>query len=169
MAVQRASDASQPTPKRGQDRFLLAIVAGTVLLVVASIVIVLVIGRPRPAPPTDPNSPAGVVHIYVEAVRAGYIQRARSYLSREARAQVESRDRPAYTYDGPASDQNVRIVVEPVSTTETTADVKVTISRFNARSDPFSTSTWHRDVTVRLVREDGDWKINSPVDPYPFR
>jgi hypothetical protein len=168
MAAQNSSEARQPDPSSGQDRFLLAIVAGTILLVVASIAIVLVLGRPRPAPPADPNSPAGVVHAYVDAVRSGDVQRARSYLTREARAQIETRDR-AYSYDGRASNENVRIVVETVSATETTADVKVTISRFNARPDPFSSSTWHSDVMARLIREDGAWKISAPVDPYMFR
>ena len=64
--------------------------------------------------------------------------------------------------------QNVRIVVEPVTQTETTADVKVTISRFYARSDPFSSSTYHNDTTVRLIREDGAWRISQPIEPYRF-
>jgi hypothetical protein len=151
-------------PAAGPDRFLLAIVAGTILLVVASIVVVFAFGRARPSPPADPNSPAGVVHAYVDAVRAGDQERARSYLTREARAQALARDRQD-TYR-PSRDDNVRIVVEPVTTTDTTADVKVTISRFYARSDPFSSNTSHYDVTVKLIREDGNWRISQPIEPY---
>ena len=65
-----------------------------------------------------------------------------------------------------SEDERVRIVVEPVSITDAAAEVKVTISHFNARSDPFSSSTWHRDVTARLVREDGAWKISQPPLAY---
>jgi len=166
MSQQEAPIAEQPRPAGGQDRFLLAIVAGTVLLVVASIVAVFLFGRSRPAPPPDPNSPAGVVHAYVEAARDGDMERARSFLTREARAEVEARDRQN-TYR-PTRDDNVRIVVQTVSTTDTTAEVKVTISRFYARSDPFSSNTSHRDVTVKLIREDGAWRISQPVEPYTF-
>lgn len=94
------------------------------------------------------------------------MQRARSYLTRDARAQVEARDRQDIYR--PSRDDNVRLVVETISTTDTTAEVKVTISRFYARSDPFSSNTSHRDVTVKLIREDGAWRISQPVEPYTF-
>jgi hypothetical protein len=166
MSQQEASIAQQPRPSGGQDRFLLAIVAGTVLLVVISILVVVLFGRDRPAPPADPNSPTGVVQAYIESVRDGDMQRARSYLTRDARAQVEARDRQDIYR--PSRDDNVRLVVETISTTDTTAEVKVTISRFYARSDPFSSNTSHRDVTVKLIREDGAWRISQPVEPYTF-
>ena len=151
-------------PASGNDRFLLGIVVGTLLLVLVSVVLVLVYGRDRAAPPPDPESPAGVVYAYVGAVRAGEVERARSYLTRTARAEAEARDRQnPYR---PTSDNNVRIVVDTVTTTDTTAEVKVTISRFYARSDPFSSNTSHRDVTVRLTREDGLWRIAQPIEPY---
>ena len=136
------------------------------MLVVAAIVAVFLFGRARPAPPADPNSPAGVAQTYIEAVRAGDMTRARTYLTREARAQAEARDRQD-TYR-PSRDDNVRIVVETTSTTESTAEVKVTISRFYARSDPFSSNSSHRDVTLKLVREDGAWRISQPIEPYTF-
>jgi hypothetical protein len=166
MSQQEAPVSDQPRPAGGQDRFLLAIVAGTILLVVASIVVVFLLGRARSVPPADPNSPAGVVHAYIEAARAGDVQRARSYLTREVRAQVEARDR-LDSYRS-SRDDNARIVVETVTMSDTTAEVKVTISRFYARSDPFSSSTSHYDVTVKLIREDGAWRISQPLEPYTF-
>ena len=166
MAEQEVTTPEQPRSAPVQDRFLLAIVAGTILLVVLSVVVVFTFGRARTTPPPDPNSPAGVVHGYVEAVRAGEIERSRGDLTRAARAEAEARDRQS-TYR-PSRDDNVRIVVEPVTQTETTAEVKVTISRFYARSDPFSSSTYHNDTTVRLIREDGAWRISQPIEPYQF-
>jgi hypothetical protein len=166
MSQQDVTSAPPPAPAAGQDRFLLAIVAGTIVLVVAAIVVVFLFGRARTAPPADPSSPAGVAQMYIEAVRDGDTTRARTYLTREARAQAEARDRQdAYR---PSRDDNVRIVVETTSTTEPTAEVKVTISRFYARSDPFSSNSSHRDVTLKLVREDGAWRISQPIEPYTF-
>lgn len=157
--------ATQPQAP-GRDRFLLAIVGGTLLLVLVSVVVVLFFSRPRPAAPVDPASPAGVVQAYLEALRVGDFDTARGYLTRSARADSIARERSPYT--AWSGNNNVRVVVETTSMTETTADVKVTISRFQARSDPFSSSTYHRDVTVRLLKEDGEWRINSPSDTYTF-
>jgi hypothetical protein len=166
MSQQDVTSEPPPAPAAAQDRFLLAIMAGTIVLVVAAIVVVFLFGRARTAPPADPNSPAGVAQMYIEAVRDGDMARARTYLTREARAQAEARDRQD-TYR-PSRDDNVRIVVETTSTTEPTAEVKVTISRFYARSDPFSSNSSHRDVTLKLVREDGAWRISQPIEPYTF-
>jgi hypothetical protein len=169
MSQQSAPTIPTPPPadtRRGPDRFLLAIVAGAILLVLISVIVVLTTRTPKPAPPADPASIIGVVQGYVEATRAGDAVKARSYLTREARAQSEERARQnPYT---PTYDNNVRIIVEATAETETTAEAKVTISRFYARSDPFSSNTSHRTVTVKLLREDGQWRITQPIEPYQF-
>ena len=157
--------APPPVPAAGgQDRFLLAIVGGTLLLVLVSVIIVFTVGRARPAPNVDPNSPAGVVQSYVEAIRAGDVEKARGYLTRQA--QIDSDTRQRQNPLRPNPDDRMRIVVETVSATDTTADVKLTISHFYGRNDPFSAGTSHRDTTVRLVREDGVWKISQPPQAY---
>ena len=58
--------------------------------------------------------------------------------------------------------------IDPADLGNGTTAVKVTISRFYARSDPFSSSTSHRDVTVKLVREDQAWRISQPIELYTF-
>ena len=86
MNAEQPVPSPQPPPSAGgQDRFLLAIVTGTILLVVISVIVVFVAGRSRPSPPADPNSPSGLVQTYIEALRAGDAERARSLLSRDAR------------------------------------------------------------------------------------
>jgi hypothetical protein len=161
---------SEPPPappansSAGQDRFLVAIVAGTLLLVVVGIVVVVMFGRTRAAPPADPNGPAGVVYSYVEAIRAGDNDRGRAYLTTSARAEFDRRNSSGQSR--PASNDGVRIVVDTTSQTETTAEVKVTISRFYGRSDPFSSSTSHRNVSAHLIREDGVWKLSQPLMSY---
>ena len=162
---QQAAESEQPsTPTSGPDRFLLAIVAGTVVLVAVAMLAVFLFGRGRTVAPADPNSPAGVVQAYIEAVRGGDVERSRTYLTWEARAQAEARDRQS-AYPQSRAD-NLRIVVETVSSTDTTAEVNVTLSRFYARSDPFSSGTSRYDLTVRLIREDGAWRMTQPIEPY---
>jgi hypothetical protein len=161
----------QPSPPaaRGTDRFLLGIVVGAALLIVVGIVAVFVTSRTAALRPVDPDSPAGVVQAYVEALRAGDLDRAYGYLSRAAQASVSLDDyrRRAYRPFVPDTAEQ-RVLVEPVTVGADTATVRVTISRFTARADPFSTSTYHQDTTVALVREDGAWRISRPVEPYPF-
>lgn len=143
----------------------MAIVGGTIVLVLLSIAVVAIFGRSRPAQPADPNSPAGVAQAYVEAVRNGELERSRGYLTREAVAQTQ-RDRP--TNFAVSSDDNVRIVIDTVSATDTTAEVRVTVTRFYPRSGPFSSSSTYRDIRIRMIREDGSWKITQPLDFYSF-
>lgn len=162
-------ETDRPPRAAGTDRFLIGIVVGSIALVLLGIAAVVFVGRPRPAETFDPSSPAGVVQAYVEAVRVGDRDRAYDLLSRSAQIDVR-RDTYRERFPSPSGsgDTSTRIVIEPVSETGDDAEVKVTISRFATRSDPFSSGTYHRDVTVRLVREDGAWRINQPAEPYQF-
>jgi hypothetical protein len=163
MAQQDTSAAQQPASAGGTDRFLLAIVAGTVLLVAVGILIVFVFGRSAPTPPADPDSPAGVVQLYIQAVRSGETEKARGYLSREAQTRFDSNRSGRYL--APAQD-DYRIIVDTVAVTDSSAEVKVTVTRFYARSRPFQSSSSHYDSTVRLIREDGAWKMTQYIEPY---
>ncbi len=162
-------ETERPPRAQGTDRFLLGIVAGSILLVLVGIGAVFFVGRPRPAQTFDPNSPAGVVQAYVEAIRAGDRDRAYELLSRSARAELQ-RDATRQRFPTPSDSEDTgrRIVIEPLSESGDAAEVKVTISRFATRSDPFSSGTYHRDMTVRLVREDGAWRISQPAEPYQY-
>lgn len=146
------------------DRFLVGIVVGAVLLIVGGIAAVLLAGR-APAAAVDPASPVGVVQAYAEALRAGDTERARGYLSQSARDAIDRSGVPRPPYYQPPER---RVLIEPVETTADRATVRVTISSFAARSEPFATSTYHQEVEVRLVRENGEWRISSPTEPYPF-
>ena len=161
------ADSSATSPRT--DRFLLGIIVGSVLLVALAVAAVFLLAGRQPSPPADPASPVGVVQAYVEAIRSGDLARAHGYLSSAAQAAL-----PVATYRerfpryGESGSADQRILIEPMVTETDRAEVKVTISRFSARSDPFSARTYHRDVTVRLVREDGAWRVDQPAEPYPF-
>jgi hypothetical protein len=158
-----------PPPARGSDRFLLGIVVGAALLIVVGIGAVLLTSRAAAPRPVDPDSPVGVVQAYVEALRGGELDRAHGYLSRAAQASVPLDDYRRHAYRPYAPDTSAqRVLVEAVTVGADTASVKVTLSRFSARPDPFSASTYHRDTTISLVREDGAWRISRPAEPYPF-
>ncbi len=157
-----------PASSLGQDRFLLAIIVGAVALIVLGIVAVWAAGRTPPPAPTDPDSAVGVVQAYVAALRAGDFERAETYLTRSARESLsrEPSVRPLRPAQPPDTEQ--RAVIEPVQIGPETAEVRVTISTFTAHTEPFSTSTSHRKMTVHLIQEDGAWRISQPIAPYLF-
>jgi hypothetical protein len=150
----------------GPDRFLIGIVAGAILLILVALGAVLV-ARQRPPVAVDPASPVGVVQGYVEAVRAGDGDRAKAYLTRAARESSERQkgDGPRFV-DSSRSER--RILVSLSSESADRAEVKVTVSTFSARTDPFSSNSYHNELTVHLQREDGQWRISQPADPYAF-
>ncbi|TAK23355.1 MAG: hypothetical protein EPO26_08930 [Chloroflexota bacterium] len=155
------------SPAAAPDRFLLAIVVGAILVVVGSIAAVVLARAAPPDTSVNPDSPVGVTRAYIEAIRSGDSLRAREYLSPTARASIEKQPDAVPRYvESP--DRRRRIIVEPVEQTSDRATVKVTISTFTARSDPFSSGTWHNEVTVRLIRENDSWRISQPAEPYPF-
>ncbi|HEX2173007.1 MAG TPA: hypothetical protein VHL09_11245 [Dehalococcoidia bacterium] len=161
------SDTAAAPPATGPDRFLTGIVVGAILLIAVGVITVFAAGRaPRAAPP-DPASPVGVVQSYVEALQAGDFDRAQTYLSRPAREAIASNPvRERFTGPGRPSDTERRVLFEPVRTEGDTTEVKVTISTFSANAEPFSARTFHREVSVTLVREDGAWRISQPAEPF---
>jgi hypothetical protein len=159
--------SEQPAAQLGPDRFLLAIIAGALGLVVVGIVAALVLARTPAPPPPDPNSPVGVVHAYVTAIQDGDADRAYSFLSQSARAARPLDEyRRTFPREELPSNTERRVLIELISEAGDRAEVNVTISTFSVRGDPFSASNYNREVTVRLVREDGTWRIDQPVDPF---
>jgi hypothetical protein len=152
-----------------RDPFLIAIVAGALLLIAAGIGAVLVVGRAPRSAPADPTSPEGVVQAYVEAIRAGDADRAYELLSRTAKATTSAQEyRQRFPRSQPSTESGQRVLIETVEVGEDAAEVRVTFSRFSARPEPFSAGTYHRAVNVRLVREDGAWRIGQPAEPFPL-
>ena len=151
----------------GPARFLLPFVAGAVALVIGGFAIVLTAGRAAAPAPADPASPVGVVQAYASAIQAGDAERAYGYLSQSAqRTRPFERYRSSFSNSGRSSDTQRRLLIEPVSEGPDRAEVKVTISTFAVHGGPLSSSTYHRDVTVRLVKEADVWRIDQPLEPY---
>jgi hypothetical protein len=159
-------DIVKPAP--GPDRFLIGIIVGAAALVAVAAALV-VLNRSAPAPPVDPAAPVGVVQAYVQAVQAGDVERAYGHLSRGAQAAVPLTDyRKAFSQGSPPDRGERRVVIEPVAEEPARAEVRATISRLSVGEGPFAAGSYHYEVTVVLVREDGAWRIDVPAEPYPF-
>jgi len=148
----------------GPDRFLIGIVAGVLVLTVVGVVVAAAAAG-RTAPPPDPESPAGVVDRYVAAVRSGDREAAEALLTRAAR-EAQRRDLDRAGYYARSTEPSTRIALETTAVQSDTATVRLTVSRYFARSGPFQSNVSSTDYDVRLLREDGTWKISQPPPPY---
>src|SRR5690349_961193 len=115
------------TARQAPDRFLVGIVAGAIGIALLAIVVVFLASR-APEAPIDPNSPLGVAREYVAALRDGDYDRANTYLTRTAQANLANdRFRPPYPRPGSPNTES-RVVFSPGRVDADTAEVRVSIT-----------------------------------------
>ncbi|TEU18573.1 MAG: hypothetical protein E3J21_05670 [Anaerolineales bacterium] len=143
---------------KSTDKFLIGIVVGIVLLVVAAFVVTLT--RPEPTYQAE-DTPEGVAHNYLLALQKKDYQRAYGYLSPTLKGYPVSAERFAENVEDRSwsfrLDTDTTLAIESARVTGNRAVVKVRESRFRG-SDLFdsSQSTTVFDMELRLEDE---WKI----------
>jgi hypothetical protein len=144
---------------KSTDKFLIGIVVGIVLLVVAAFVITLT--RPEPTYQVE-DTPEGVAHNYLLALQKEDHQRAYSYLSPTLKGYPVSAER--FTEDVEDSSwlfrlgEDTTLAVESARVTAHRAVVKVRESRFHG-SRLFDSGQSTTMFEIKLQLEDGEWKI----------
>ncbi len=146
------------------DTFTWIIVALVLLLVVAAVVTVNLTGDQADEPVTyrTDDSPSTPVYNAIVAVQAGDVARARAEFTKEALDQYEKGGydpiaNAASNFANNYASQRTRIV--EVSG-ETGDEASVTIAEDNfGGGDLFERSTYTNQRVIRVVREDGRWKI----------
>lgn len=143
---------------KGSDKFLIGIVAGILLLIVVSVVVVL--SRPKPEY-RDDDSPEAVVHNYLLALRQEEYERAYGYLSPGLRGYP--RDVEAFTEDVEDSYSfsfgNTTIDVQSATIRGTSAMVEVLETSFSGGDDLFNSGNYERRFDMKLSQENGEWKL----------
>jgi hypothetical protein len=144
---------------KGTDKFLLGIVAGVVLLV--AVTFVLVLRRPEPTYRSE-ETPEGVAHNYLLALRQGEYDRAYGYLSptlvdyptnaEQFAGQVED-TRWAFRLD-----RDVSLVVESARISGDRATAVVQETTFYT-GGLFSSNQSISTFDMILMRQDDTWKI----------
>ncbi len=152
------------------DRWLMGMVAGAVLLVVAGFPLLLVV-QSRPPEMLPEDTPAGVLQRYLLAQQEGRYDDADGYLSETVKArqkQLEKDGRPIRPQRPPVNNRpSTRIVLEDVQTHSETTQVTVAITSFSAPS-PTDAHEYTTTQTFDLRREQGAWKITAPDYPCFF-
>ena len=147
-----------------QDKFLIGIVVGILLLVVAALVVVLTRAPGNEDYRAD-DTPEGVVHNYFLALQRKDYNKAHGYLSDalENKPNLEQFTREAGNY---SSHQEASLKIGEVTLSDDLAQVPVTVTTYNA-GGIFDSSRYSSDETA-LLRQDagGQWKLTQ--FPYPY-
>jgi hypothetical protein len=142
-----------------QDRFLIAILAGIVVLVVAAFV--LFFARQANLNYVNDDNPAGVLQNYVLALHKGDYQKAYNYLaSSKDKPAFEDFRRPFMMKETDISQADIQ--VGTVNLVEDEATVELLTAHFG--DSPFS--SYRNSERATLKKEQGFWKIREM--PYPY-
>ncbi len=146
---------------KSSDKFLIAIVAGAILLVVVTLVLALL--QPKPTYRAE-DTPEGVAHNYLLAIQQGDSARAYGYLSPTLKGYPASADAFGdqvrnYSFNFRLN-ENSAFAIQPAQINGDRADVPVQERRFN-RGGWFTSSSNTSTFQVRLARDKelGAWKI----------
>jgi hypothetical protein len=148
---------------KGSDRFLLAIVAGIVVLVLAAFVVVAV--RPKPGYQPD-DTPQGVVNNYIFALNQVDYAHAYTYLDPGLRGYP--RDVDAFTHDIQqygyfGTGDSVTLEVQDTQLTGQRATVTVLKTVFY-QSGLLDSSQYSNSFQFRLALDEGAWHITDGDD-----
>jgi hypothetical protein len=143
---------------KGSDKFLIGIVAGILLLIVVSVVVVL--SRPEPEYRND-GSPEAVVHNYLLALRQEEYERAYGYLwpnllgyPRDADAFAEDVE-DSYSF----SFGDATLDVQSSAVRGATATVEVLRTSFSGGDDLFNSGNYEYRFDMKLCQHNGEWKL----------
>ena len=147
-----------------QDKFLIGIIAGILLLVVVAIVVVLSRAPGNEEYRTD-DTPEGVVHNYFLALQRKDYNKAYGYLADdlENKPNMEQFTREAGNY---GSSQEASLKIGEVNLTDGLAQVPVTVTTYNTGG--IFDSNRYSSEDIALLRQDagGQWKLTQ--FPYPY-
>ncbi len=155
-------NSSPPVMPRAGDRTLLAIGAAVIGLVIITVAVVLVAGSRGPVTyPAD--SPEAVLQAYLTAVEDGDIAGAHARFSTEVRERMDLAAFEAALEDHVryAPQSSRRVLFDRRSGEGDHVRLRLVIEEFYGDGLEGSTNRTPREI--RLVREEGTWRIDEPL------
>lgn len=147
------------------DKFLIGIVAGIILLVVVSLAVVLLRSPENEAYIAD-DTPAGVVHNYFLAVQRKEFEKAYGYLSDDLKSKP-ALDEFIREMDNAGRGQEMALSIGDTRLGDVHTQVDVTITTYRSGTLFDSSSyTSQNTVYLRAAGDGSQWKITQ--FPYPY-
>ena len=152
----------------------LALIAGGILVLVAVSVAIVLLAGGRQAQVFAADSPQGTVQAYLQAWEEQDAAATWAFFSSDVQDEYSFDDyqRAAddyYRYNSPGDGASRSVFIDGVDGSGDQVTVRLTVEEYYG--DGLNTSSYRSPRTVRLVREDGDWKLRDPLiwlDPAPF-
>jgi hypothetical protein len=145
------------------DKFLIVIVIGIILLAVVAVVLVLARGQRENYMADD--TPSGVVHNYFLAIQREEFEKAYGYLSDDLKSKPDL-DEFIQMVDDNYYGSEVSLQIGQSSIDGDRARVEVSITTYSG-GGPFDSGRYSSPDTAYLRRnENGDWKLTGY--PYPY-
>jgi len=158
-----------PAPAGSSNRSLLYVALGVVALAVVTIVVVLLAGG-REAAEFPADSPEATLQAYLAAYDEGDLDAAHAYFSAGVRDHM---DRQAYQQAvdswGVGTEPDRTVLFDSATGTGDRVQLHLIVEEFYG--DGLSGDTYRSPRDVRLVREDGEWRIDQALiwlDPAPI-
>jgi hypothetical protein len=148
---------------RGLDRLTLAIGLGVLLLVAIGIAVAIFTGRGQA--PLDLSTPEGVTLAYETDIQRGEADAAWDLLTSEAQAGTTRQEFLARA-SGFGRGGDVRFSVENVRSDGTTAHLDLVRTESTRGFLGLGAGSFSNRSPVTLVRENGQWRISVPANPY---
>jgi hypothetical protein len=152
------------------NRSLLVVAAAVVAVAALAIVVVFVSGG-RGTASVAPDSPEGILQRYLAAWEDDDLATAHSLFSADVRSQMDlsefERARDDWATYTEAGDR--RVLFDSTRIDGDEATVSVTVEQFSG--DGLGGSTYRSARAIRMIREDGAWRIDEPLtwlDPAPI-
>src|SRR5688500_4375383 len=139
------------------DRSVWIIGGGVLAVVLLAVVVIVALGASDPAS-FAPDTPEHALQQYLDAVHDGDDERALTFLSEDARNEMPSNVPGRDLYCAPQDGRGVTI--DSVELAGDRATVTVEVEEFSGSGLEFDRYSW--EYPIRLVREDGAWKIDDP-------
>jgi hypothetical protein len=143
------------------SRFTWAIVGGVLALVVISLALAVILQSREPT--LDLTTPSGVTLAFVLALQRGEGERAWDLLASSARAQTTRERFLVASSNFRNLYERARLSVENDRVEGDTARLDLVRTFPNGGPFGFGASSVQRQ-TVRLVREQGEWRVETPPD-----
>lgn len=145
------------------DKFLIGIVTGIIILVIAAVVIVLTRSRAETYRPDD--TPDGVAHNYFLAIQREDYEKAYGYLSDELKAKP-TLDDFIVEVNNYGNRQEAALTLGEASVTGDRAQVRLSITNHSG-GGVFDSGSYTNDDTAYLrANAAGEWKLYQ--FPYPY-
>lgn len=142
------------------ERSVLIIGLSVLALVVVAVAAALALGSTGPSQ-FPAGSPEDTLQRYLQAIQDGRAEEAYDYLSLRAREQMPFRDFARSVAVVGQSPWEQRVRIDRTTVDGDRATLYLTIEHFSGAGIGFNRWTYERPV--RLVREDGAWKIDEPL------